>query len=122
MGLVIRVEAENTYGKTTRREMKIRVESEKIVKAVKKLDGIEIVLENAVDAEEALNLVLSKTGLLEGDHSGKLRIKVTSLQQYETSAVDYKMMFLLEFLFDDDIPLDSRVSMIKTLQEFFKNV
>ncbi|NIR14356.1 MAG: hypothetical protein GWN86_10580, partial [Desulfobacterales bacterium] len=43
--------------------MKIRVESEKIIKAVKKLDGIEIVLENADDGKEALNLILRKTGL-----------------------------------------------------------
>jgi len=35
--------------------MKIKVESEKIVKAVKKLEGIEMVLENAEDAKEALN-------------------------------------------------------------------
>ena len=40
--------------------MKIKVESEKIVKAVQKLKGIEIVLENADDAKEALNLVLAE--------------------------------------------------------------
>ena len=34
--------------------MKIKVESEKLVKAVKKLDGIEIVLENAEDAKQAM--------------------------------------------------------------------
>jgi copper chaperone CopZ len=34
--------------------MKIKVESEKIIKAVKKLDGIEIVLENLDDAREAI--------------------------------------------------------------------
>ncbi len=38
--------------------MKIKVESEKIVKAVKKLDGIEIVLEDADDAKEAISLIL----------------------------------------------------------------
>jgi hypothetical protein len=34
--------------------MKVKVESEKIIKAVKKLDGIEIVLENTTDAKEAI--------------------------------------------------------------------
>jgi len=34
--------------------MKVKVESEKIVKAVRKLEGIEMVLENAEDAKEAL--------------------------------------------------------------------
>ena len=43
--------------------MKIKVESEKIIEAVKKLDGIEIVLENPDDAKEAINLILRKTDL-----------------------------------------------------------
>ena len=92
--------------------MKIKVESGNIIKAVKKLDGIEIVLENADDAEEGINLILRKTELLKGDDYGKLSVKVTSFQQYETSAVNYKMIFLLEFLFEDDISLDRKVSVI----------
>ncbi len=99
--------------------MKISVESEKIIKAVKKLDGIEIVLENADDAKEGIDLILRKAGLLKGDNYGKLNVKVTSFQQYETSAVDYKIVFLLEFLFEDDISPDRRVSAIKELQEYF---
>ncbi len=46
-------------------KMKIKVESEKIIKAVKKLDGIEIVLENLDDAREAINLILLRSGLFE---------------------------------------------------------
>jgi len=103
--------------------MKIKVESEKIIKAVKKLDGIEIVLENADDAKEALNLILKKTGLFDRDDYGKLKdVKVTSLQKYETSAVDYKMIFLLEFLFEQDVSLDTKASLIKEFQEFFSKV
>ena len=37
--------------------MKITVEGDKIIKSVKKLDGIEIVLENLEDAKEAINLI-----------------------------------------------------------------
>lgn len=75
--------------------MKIKVESEKIVKAVKKLDGIEIVLKNPDDAKEAINLILSKTDLFKGDDYEKLRdVKVSSFQEYKTSAVDYKMIVL----------------------------
>jgi len=103
--------------------MKIKVESEKIIKALKKLDGIEIVLENPDDAKDAINLILRKTELLNDTDYGKLRdVKVTSFQKYETSAVDYKMIFLLEFLFEDDVSLDTRVEMIKGLQEFFSKV
>ena len=104
-------------------EMKIKVESEKIIKAVKKLDGIEIVLENPDDAKEAINLILRKADLFkEGDY-GKLRdVKVSSFQEYKTSAVDYKMIVLLEFLFEDDLSLDTKVAVIKDLQEFFGKV
>jgi hypothetical protein len=103
--------------------MKFKVESEKIMKAVKKLDGIEIVLENTNDAKEAINLILRKTNLFKRDDYSKLKeVKVTSLQEYETSAVDYKMIFLLEFLFEEDVSLDTKVAMIKEVQEFFGKI
>jgi copper chaperone CopZ len=103
--------------------MKIKVESEKIIKAVKKLDGIEIVLENPDDAKEAINLILRKTYPFNRDeYEGVRDVKVASFQKYETSAVNYKMIFLLEFYFDEDISLDKRVSFIKELQEFFNKV
>ena len=103
--------------------MKIKVESEKIIKAVKKLDGIEIVLENLDDAKEAIRLILMRTGLFVKHEGAEPRdVKVTSYQKYETTAVDYKMIFLLEFIFENDISLDTRVAVIKELQEFFSKV
>jgi len=104
-------------------EMKIKVESEKIIKAVKKLHGIEMVLENANDAKEAINLVLRRTDLFKGESFAKLKeVAVSALQEYKTSAVDYKMIFLLEFVFNEDISLDAQVAVIKELQEFFQRV
>jgi hypothetical protein len=103
--------------------MKIKIESEKIIKAVKKLDGIEIVLENLQDAKEAIQLILGRSGLLEKHKEGKfVDVKVTSFQKYETTAVDYKMIFLLEFIFEADVPLNDRVAVIKELQEFFGKI
>ena len=103
--------------------MKIKVESEKIIKAVKELDGIEIVLENPDDAKEAVNLILRKTDLFNRDEFEKVKnIIVTSFQEYATSAVNYKMIFLLEFVFDEDISLDAKATLIKQLQEFFRKV
>ena len=103
--------------------MKIKVESEKIIKAVKKLDGIEIVLENPDDAKEAINLILRKTGLFQSEDYAKLKdIKVSSFQNYETSAVTYTIIFLMEFLFEDNVSLDAKVAGIKELQEFFSRV
>ena len=103
--------------------MKIKVESEKIIKAMKKLNGIEIVLENPNDAKEAIDLILRKTDRFKREDYEKLRdVKVTSFQRYETSAVDYKMIFLLEFIFEEDISSDIKVAVMKELQEFFNEV
>lgn len=103
--------------------MKIKIESEKIIKAVKKLDGIEIVLENHDDAKEAIDLILRKTDLFTSDEYQKLKdVKVTSYRQYETSAVDYKMIFLLEFIFEDDVSPDTKTSVIKEVHQFFSKV
>ena len=103
--------------------MKIKVESEKIIKAVKKLDGIEIVLENLNDAREAIELILDRSGLFEGPEEKRFKdVAVTSFQKYETTAVDYKMIFLLEFIFEADITLDEKVAIIRELQDFFNKV
>ena len=103
--------------------MKIKMAGDKIAKGIQKVDGIEIVLENPVDAKEGIDLILRKTGLFDEDaYKGLKDIKVTAFQQYETSAVNYKMIFLLEFLFEDDVPLDTRVSAIRELQTFFDKV
>ncbi len=103
--------------------MKIKVESEKIVKAVKKLNGIEVVLENVQDAKEAINLVLAKADLVKKEQYSKLReVLVTSFQEYKTSAVDYRMIFLLEFVFEDKTSMEEKVSIIKDVQDFFQKV
>lgn len=103
--------------------MKIKVESEKIIKAIKKLEGIEIVLENLDDAKEAIQLILSRSGLFDKYETEKFKdIKVTAFQKYETTAVDYKMIFLLEFIFETDVSLNDRVVIIKELQDYFNKV
>jgi hypothetical protein len=103
--------------------MKIRVESQKIIKAVKKLEGIEIVLENLNDAKEAVHLILARTSLFEKNKQGKFKdVKVSSFQKYDTTAVNYKMIFLLEFIFKADASLDEKVAAIKELQAFFNKL
>ena len=103
--------------------MKIKVEGKKIIKAVEKLDGVTLVLGNVDDAKEAINLILRKTDLFNGEALEKLKqLDVTAYQEYKTSAVDYTMVFLLEFEFEEGVPLDSRVSLIKRFQEFFEKI
>ena len=47
---------------------------------------------------------------------------VASSQRYETSAVDYKLLFLLEFLFEENTPLETKTNFIKELQDFFNKI
>ena len=100
--------------------MKIKVQGDTLIGAVKKLDGIEVVVENAEDAREALHLILRKNDRT-GVDAGILKdFRVTAFTHYETSAVEYKLSFLVEFLFADDAPLDARVQSIEKLQRFFE--
>ena len=100
--------------------MKIKVERAKIIKALKDIEGIEVVLENAVDTKEALDLIMRKSELLKGGESKKLKdIKVTASQEYKTSAVDYDLIFTLEFVFASGVFTDTKVALIKEVQEFF---
>jgi hypothetical protein len=103
--------------------MKIKVESEKIIKAVKKLFGVEMVLESVEDAKEALNLILSKKDIFQEENFGSLKdVNVSSYQEYKTSAVDYRMVFLLDFIFQDHVSGEIKVRTIKELQDFFNKV
>jgi len=64
-----------------------------------------------------------RSGMLEKNKDADLKdVRVTSFQKYETTAVDYKLIFLLEFIFEDDITLDRKVEVIKRFQEFFNQV
>jgi len=75
------------------------------------------------DAKEALRLILAKSGLSQKEGYTRLRdFLVSSSQKYETSAVDYKLLFLLEFLFEENTPIETRVSTIKDLQDFFNKI
>ena len=98
--------------------MKIKVESEKIVKGVKKLHGIEMILENAEDAKEALDLILRQTDVFDKENFEKL--KDVSVSAVQTSAVDYKILFLLDFLFEDGTSPETKIAIIKELQAFLE--
>jgi len=100
--------------------MKIKVEKEKIISALRKLEGIEIVLEDATDAKEAMELILSHEDLFgDGDYAAPKDLSVTHMQEYRDSSVDYKILYLLDFVFEDDAALSAKASFIKKLQDFF---
>ena len=103
--------------------MKIRVDSAQIVKAVKKTEGIEIVVETEGDALEGVNLILRRPDSFKGaDFSGLKEIRVTPHRTYETSAVEYRTAFLLDFVFDSNVDLDARVKAIRAFQQFLERL
>ncbi|MFP3929105.1 MAG: hypothetical protein ACLFUP_09390 [Desulfobacteraceae bacterium] len=103
--------------------MKIRVNDDQIVKAVKKLEGIELVVEGEEDALEGIRLILRKPEHVGTDRFNRLKdIKVSTSLGYDTSAVEYRMRFILEFIFEDDVPLDERVEAIKAFQSLLERV
>ena len=100
--------------------MKIKVEKEKIISALRKLEGIEIVLEDANDAKEAMELILAREDLFgDGEYAKPKDVKVTHMQEYRDSSVDYRILYLLDFIFEDEAGLGTKVSFIKKLQDFF---
>ena len=102
--------------------MKIEVESGKIVKAVEAVDGIRVIVNTEEDARQALELLLRNEEVF-GEHATLLRrFSIESLRRYETSAVNYLTVFVLDFHFEDDVPADTRVNAIKALQRFFDRV
>ncbi len=103
--------------------MKIKLEKEKIARAVKKLTGVEVVLGDADDAREALDLIMRSTDLSEEMSRARLDdVKVTALREFEDSAVAYRVVFLLEFVFEADVSDDRTVSCIKKFQDFFSTI
>jgi len=70
-----------------------------------------------------LNTTFKYNSLFDKHADLKLKdVKVTSYQKYETTAVSYKMIFLLEFMFDGEVPLEKEVAVLKEFQEFFRKV
>ena len=70
-----------------------------------------------------LNLILKKKEIFREDPLTHLKdVSVSSFQEYKTSAVDYRLIFLLEFFFKENVSEEFRVTVIKELQDFFNKV
>ena len=103
--------------------MRIKVRDEKIIKAIKKLDGIDIILKNAGDAKNAMLLILHKTEISgTKDFEGIKDIALTQVVEHATSAVEYQTYYEIEFLLTDDKFIKMEVNLIKELQDMFEKL
>ena len=101
--------------------MRIKVRDEKIAKAIKKLEGIEIVLRGVEDAKKALRLILRRTEISKTpDYAGLKDISVTQVLESRTSAVENLIFYEIEFVLADDRYTDMEIGLIKELQSLFE--
>ena len=103
--------------------MRIKVRDEKITKAIKKLEGIDIILKNVEDAKKAMRLILRKTEISgTKDFEGIKDIAITQVVEHATSAVEYQTYYEIEFILTDDRFIEMEVTLIKELQSMFEKL
>ena len=103
--------------------MKIRVKDEKITKAVKNLEGIDIVLKSVEDAKKAMRLILRKTEIARTkDYEGLRDIAIIKVVEHATSAVEYQTYYEVEFILADERFIDMEIALIKELQAMFQKL
>ena len=103
--------------------MKIKVRDEKITKAIKKLEGIDIVLKTVEDAKKAMHLILRKTEISRSkDYEGIKDIAITRIVEHATSAVEYQTYYEVEFILADERFIDMEIALIKELQAMFETL
>jgi len=103
--------------------MRIKVRDEKITKAIKKLEGIDIVIKTVEDVKKAMLLVLRKTEISQTkDYEGLKDIAITQVVEHATSAVEYQTYYEVEFILTDDRFIDMEIALIKELQAIFEKI
>jgi NMD protein affecting ribosome stability and mRNA decay len=103
--------------------MRIRVRDEKISKAIKKLEGIDIILKTVDDAKKAMRLILGKTEISRTkDYEGLKDITITQVVEHTTSAVEYQTYYEVEFILTDDRFIEMEIALIKELQSMFEKI
>ncbi len=103
--------------------MRIRVRDEKISKAIRKLEGIDIILKTVDDAKKAMRLILGKTEISRTkDYEGLKDIAITQVVEHTTSAVEYQTYYEVEFILTDDHFIEMEIALIKELQSMFEKI
>ena len=97
--------------------------SKKITKAIKKLEGIDIVIKTVEDAKKAMLLILRKTEISHTkDYEGLKDIAITQVVEHATSAVEYQTYYEVEFILTDDRFIEMEIALIRELQTMFEKI
>jgi hypothetical protein len=100
--------------------MKIKVPEEKIIRAIKKLEGIDIILGSVDDAKRAMNFILKKTEISQTEaYKGLKEIKISSVVEHSTTAVEHETNYIIEFVLEAESYIDMEIALIHELQKTF---
>jgi hypothetical protein len=102
--------------------MRIKVQDEKMTRAIKRLEGIDIIIKTVEDAKKAMHLILRKTETSRSrDYEGLKDFVITQIVEHDaTSAIEYKTYYEVEFILTDDRFVDMEIALIKELQAMFE--
>jgi hypothetical protein len=100
--------------------MRIKIQDEKITRAIKKFEGIDVIIKTAEDARKAMHLILHRTEVSHSkDYEGLKDIVITQVVEHDTTAIEYKTYYEIEFILTDDRFIDMEIALIKELQAMF---
>jgi hypothetical protein len=103
--------------------MRIKVRDEKIIRGIKKLEGIDIVIKGVEDAKKAMRLILRKTEISKTkDYEGLKEILITQVVEHPTSAVESHVYYEIEFILTEDRYMEMEIGLIKELQGMFEKL
>jgi len=103
--------------------MRIKVRDEKLIRAIKKLVGIDIIFKNVEEAKKAMTLILHRTEIAKSkEYEGLKEIRMTQVVEHPTSAVESHIYYEIEFVLADDRYLDMEIALIKELQGLFEKL
>jgi len=103
--------------------MRIKVRDEKIKRAIKKLEGVDIILKNVEDAKKAMRLILRRTEVSKTkDYDGLKEIIMSQVVEHPTSAVESHIYYEIEFVLTDDRYTEMEIALIKELQGLFEKL
>jgi hypothetical protein len=101
--------------------MKIKVYEDQMTKAIKRLVGIEVIIDTVEEARKGLALILERTETAKRqDYKGLKDIKITQKVEHPTTAVEHKLTYILEFILEDDSYLPMEIALIQELQRIFQ--
>ncbi len=100
--------------------MKIKIPEEKIIRAIKKLEKIDVILGSEEDARQAMNLILRKTEISKTEpYKGLKEIKISSVVEHATTAVEHTTNYIVELVTENDSYVDMEIELIRELQRIF---